>query len=106
MKNKLIIPILCASSIFVSCKKESNQINIDLKYPVTIKKPVIDTLFKTAVVDNYRWLEDDRSKETEAWVKAENEVTFNYLSKIPYRDQLKARLSKLWKLRKSRNAFY
>lgn len=100
MKNKLIIPILFVSAIFVSCKKESNQINIDLKYPVTIKKPVIDTLFKTAVVDNYRWLEDDRSKETEAWVKAENEVTFNYLNKIPYRDQLKARLSKLWNYEK------
>jgi prolyl oligopeptidase len=100
MKNKLIIPILCASAIFVSCKKESNQRNIDLKYPVTIKKPVIDTLFKTAVVDNYRWLEDDRSKETEAWVKAENDVTFNYLNKIPYRDQLKARLSKLWNYEK------
>jgi len=100
MKNKLIIPILCASAIFASCKKESNQRNIDLKYPVTIKKPVIDTLFKTVVVDNYRWLEDDRSKETEAWVKAENDVTFNYLNKIPYRDQLKARLSKLWNYEK------
>jgi len=100
MKNKLIIPILCASAIFVSCKEEINQRNIDLKYPITTKKPVIDTIFKTAVVDNYRWLEDDRSKETEAWVKAENEVTFNYLSKIPYREQLKARLSKLWNYEK------
>ena len=100
MKHKLIIPILFASAIFVSCKEEIKQRNIDLKYPETTKKPVIDTLFKTAVVDNYRWLEDDRSKETEAWVKAENEVTFDYLSKIPYREQLKARLSELWNYEK------
>ena len=100
MKNKLIIPILFASAIFVSCKEEIKQRNIDLKYPETTKKPVIDTLFKTAVVDNYRWLEDDRSKETEAWVKAENEVTFDYLSKIPYREQLKERLSELWNYEK------
>ena len=100
MKHKLIIPILFASAIFVSCKEEIKQRNIDLKYPVTTKKPVIDTLFKTAVVDNYRWLEDDRSKETEAWVKAENEVTFDYLSKIPYREQLKNRLSELWNYEK------
>ncbi|MCL7762191.1 prolyl oligopeptidase family serine peptidase [Polaribacter sp. Z014] len=100
MKNKLIIPILFASAIFVSCKEEIKQRNIDVKYPETTKKPVIDSLFGTAVVDNYRWLEDDRSKETEAWVKAENEVTFNYLNKIPYRDQLKERLSELWNYEK------
>ena len=98
--KKLIIPILFASAILVSCKEESKQRNIDVKYPETTKKPVIDTLFGTKVVDNYRWLEDDRSKETEAWVKAENEVTFNYLSKIPYREQLKDRLSELWNYEK------
>ncbi|MDN3618359.1 prolyl oligopeptidase family serine peptidase [Polaribacter undariae] len=100
MKNKLIIPILFASAIFVSCNEEVKQKNINLKYPETTKKPVIDSLFGTAVVDNYRWLEDDRSKETEAWVKAENEVTFDYLNKIPYREQLKERLSELWNYEK------
>jgi prolyl oligopeptidase len=95
MKNKLIIPILFASVIFVSCKDEIKQKNLPVMYPETTKKPVIDTLFGTAVVDNYRWLEDDRSKETEAWVKVENEVTEDYLSKIPYREQLKDRLSEI-----------
>ena len=98
--KKLIIPILCASAILVSCKQEVKQRNIDVKYPETAKKAVVDTLFGTAVTDNYRWLEDDRSKETEAWVKAENEVTFDYLSKIPYREQLKNRLSELWNYEK------
>ncbi|MBT4413417.1 MAG: S9 family peptidase [Polaribacter sp.] len=100
MKNKLIIPILFASAIFVSCKEEVKQRNIEVNYPETIKKAIIDTIFDTKVVDNYRWLEDDRSKETEAWVKAENAITFNYLSKIPYREQLKSRLTALWNYEK------
>ena len=91
MKNKFIILISFASVIFVSCYEKNNQKPTDLKYPKTKKFPVIDTLFHTAIVDNYRWLEDDRSKETEAWVNAENEVTFksNYRTQwrqitIPY----------------------
>ena len=99
MNKKLITPILLASIILVSCK-EIKQRNIDVKYPETAKNPVVDTIFKTAVIDNYRWLEDNRSKETESWVKAENKVTFNYLNKIPYREQLKERLLELWNYEK------
>ncbi|MDA9056684.1 prolyl oligopeptidase family serine peptidase [Flavobacteriaceae bacterium] len=99
MNKKLITPILLASIILVSCK-EIKQRNIDVKYPETAKNPIVDTIFKTAVIDNYRWLEDDRSKETESWVKAENKVTFNYLNKIPYREQLKERLLELWNYEK------
>lgn len=71
-----------------------------MNYPKTTKKPVTNIFFETKVVDNYRWLEDDKSAETKAWVNAENEVTFDYLSKIPYRDQLKNRLSELWNYEK------
>ena len=67
-----------------------------MKYPKTTKKPVIESIFGTTVIDNYRWLEDDKSAETKAWVKTENEVTLKYLSKIPYREELKNRLSELW----------
>lgn len=67
-----------------------------IKYPVTKKGNNTDNYFGTAVPDPYRWLEDDRSPETEAWVKSQNEVTFNYLSKIPYRDAIKQRMEKLW----------
>ena len=100
MKTKLIIPILFASLLIVSCKQEEKPRNIDVNYPETTKKPVTDSIFGTAVTDNYRWLEDDTSNETEEWVKAENEVTFNYLSKIPYREQLKNRLTELWNYEK------
>ncbi|MCI2229488.1 prolyl oligopeptidase family serine peptidase [Polaribacter sp. MSW13] len=69
-------------------------------YPKTNKKPVVDSYFGTEIIDNYRWLEDDKSQETKAWVKAENEVTFKYLEQIPYRKQLKDRLSELWNYEK------
>ena len=71
-----------------------------MKYPKTTKKPVIEEHFGTKVTDNYRWLEDDRSKETEAWVKAENKVTFDYLSKIPYQEAFTKRLTELWNYEK------
>ena len=69
-------------------------------YPKTNKKPVVDSYFGTEIIDNYRWLEDDKSNETKAWVKAENKVTFNYLEQIPYREKLKNRLSELWNYEK------
>ncbi|MEX6626786.1 prolyl oligopeptidase family serine peptidase [Tenacibaculum salmonis] len=99
--KKIFFSLLCASTILVSCKKE-NQLkkNTIVNYPKTNKKPVVDNYFGTKITDNYRWLEDDKSSETENWVKAENEVTFNYLSKIPYREQLKDRLSELWNYEK------
>jgi prolyl oligopeptidase len=100
MHTKFLIPVLFVIAIFVSCQEGNQPNNKNLKYPKTTKIPVTDTLFGTAVTDNYRWLEDDRSAETEDWVKAENKVTFDYLSKIPYREQLKARLTQLWNYEK------
>src|ERR1043166_10049218 len=63
-----------------------------LQYPATKKGNVVDDYNGIKVPDPYRWLEDDNSDETKAWVKAENNVTFDYLSKIPYRAQWLAQL--------------
>ncbi len=71
-----------------------------INYPVTKKIDHVDTYFEESLNDPYRWLEDDRSTETEAWVKAQNEVTFGYLEKIPYRNKLKSRMEKLWNYEK------
>ncbi len=71
-----------------------------MNYPKSTKTPIIESIFETTVIDNYRWLEDDKSAETKAWVKAQNKVTFDYLSKIPYREELKNRLSELWNYEK------
>nr|WP_269227858.1 prolyl oligopeptidase family serine peptidase [Flavobacterium eburneipallidum] len=72
----------------------------NLKYPITQKGETVDTYFDTKVSDPYRWLEDDKSEATAAWVKAENEVTYDYLSKIPFRAALKNRMQKLWNYEK------
>ena len=64
-------------------------------YPETKKGDVVDDYFGTKVADPYRWMEDDNAPEVAAWVAAENKVTFDYLDKISYRPQLKARLTTL-----------
>jgi prolyl oligopeptidase len=66
------------------------------QYPVTRKVDTIDTYHGTAVADPYRWLEDDNSDETKAWVKEQNAVTQSFLSRIPYRDKVHKRLQELW----------
>src|SRR5690606_29553915 len=71
-----------------------------LPYPETKKTETNDTYFGTAVSDPYRWLEDDMADDTKAWVTAQNEVTDNYLSQIPYRDAIKNRLKTLWNYEK------
>jgi prolyl oligopeptidase len=71
-----------------------------IQYPETKKGETVDVYFDTKVSDPYRWLEDDKSDETGAWVKAENEVTYAYLNKIPFRDALKSRMEKLWNYEK------
>jgi prolyl oligopeptidase len=76
------------------------QNNNPIQYPKTPKGTVVDQYFDTAVNDPYRWLEDDRSAETAAWVKAQNEVTYGYLSQIPFREALKNRMEKLWNYEK------
>lgn len=76
-----------------------------MNYPVTAKVDTADNYFGTEVKDPYRWLEDDRSPETEAWVKDQNKTTFGYLEKIPFRNDLKNRLEKLWNYEKLGSPF-
>ena len=63
-----------------------------LQYPVTKKVDHVDVYHGTKVPDPYRWLEDDMSPQTAAWVEAQNKVTFPYLEAIPYREQLRQRV--------------
>jgi prolyl oligopeptidase len=70
------------------------------KYPETRKSDQKDIFFGTTVADPYRWLEDDMSEETKDWVKRENAVTDAYLGQIPFRDEIKKRLTELWNYEK------
>ena len=67
-----------------------------LVYPRAAKVDQSDTYHGTKVADPYRWLEDDNSAQTKAWVEAENKVTFDFLEKIPEREAIKRRLTELW----------
>jgi prolyl oligopeptidase len=89
--NKITVILAMATGLGMNA-----QMNQKTTYPPTKKGKVTDTYFNTVVPDPYRWLEDDRSAETAAWVKAQNEVTFKYLDKIPFREAIKSRLEKLW----------
>lgn len=66
-----------------------------IKYPETRKDKQVDNYFGTVVADPYRWLEDDNSAETKAWVTEQNKVTFGYLEKIPFRQQWFKRLEEI-----------
>jgi prolyl oligopeptidase len=103
---KKLLLITAVLSIFVSCKNETEKLKpININYPETKKVDTVDNYFGEAVSDPYRWLEDDRSEETEAWVKSQNEATFGYLDNIPYREELKERLTKLWNYEKIGSPF-
>jgi prolyl oligopeptidase len=88
MKNPILY--LLAFAFMMSCTQKP------IHYPPTAKGDVKDTYFGTIVEDPYRWLEDDNSAETAEWVKTQNELTFNYLEKLPFRDQINRRLTELW----------
>jgi prolyl oligopeptidase len=66
-----------------------------LSQPVAPVRPVTDTYFGTPVVDNYRWMEDLKSPEVQAWMTAQAAYTHDYLSKLPGRDALVKRIESL-----------
>ncbi|MQP23826.1 prolyl oligopeptidase family serine peptidase [Flavobacterium sp. LMO8] len=91
-KTITISAIVC--TLFMNA--QTNKIN----YPETKKIDHVDTYFGKQIIDPYRWLENDRSTETEMWVKKQNLITYAYLNRIPYRNQLKDRMEQLWNYEK------
>ncbi len=67
-----------------------------LTYPFARKTDTVDTYFGNKVADPYRWMEDDKSAETKAWVTAENKITFGYLDKLPFRAKFQSALEKVF----------
>ncbi|MGY5846034.1 prolyl oligopeptidase family serine peptidase [Salegentibacter sp. HM20] len=97
--KKIFIPLF-AIGILSSCNDNNQEKELSLKYPETKKVDTVTNYFGTEIKDPYRWLEDDRSEETGEWVKAQNEVTFDYLENIPFRKDLEERLTELWNYEK------
>ena len=99
--KKLMIPIITAL-VLVGCKISNVSINQTntVTYPKTKKVDTVTNYFGTQVKDPYRWLEDDMSEETARWVEDQNKTTFGYLENIPFREELKQRLTTLWNYEK------
>lgn len=96
---KSIISSVIVVSVFnYSCqqKKEMKMTAEKITYPQTEKQDVVDDYFGTKVADPYRWLEFDTAANVGEWVVAENKVTSDYLSKIPYRNKIKERLTEIF----------
>jgi len=90
--RKLYFLIIVSGIVMMQACMQEEKLN----YPQTKMGDVVDDYHGTQIADPYRWLEDDRSEETEAWVGEQNEVTFGYLEKIPFRNQFKQRLTEIW----------
>ena len=91
LKMKHLQTLLLSGMILLSACNQENKI----VYPATEKDNTVDNYFGVEVPDPYRWLENDTSAATAAWVEAENRITNEYLSKIPFRDKLKQRMTDL-----------
>jgi prolyl oligopeptidase len=89
-KTILIFSALC---FFLSIELISQT---TLEYPETKKVDTVDTYFGAKVADPYRWLEDDNAEDVKEWVTKQNEVTFSYLEKIPFRDKIKKRYEEIF----------
>lgn len=94
--------MIAALAMLASCKQENNNERtanyppIPVTYPETAEQDVVDEYFGEKVPDPYRWLEVDTAAAVEEWVKAENEVTFGYLEKIPFREDVRERYEELF----------
>ena len=93
MRN--IILLIIIATIVLSCGNKEFR-KIEIEYPEVKKVEQVDNYFGTEVSDPYRWLENDTAKDVEEWVRKQNEITFDYLSNIPFRDQLRKRLTQVW----------
>jgi prolyl oligopeptidase len=75
-----------AAAVFVANVAAQAQVAAPMqKYPETRKVEQVDNYHGTSIADPYRWLEDDNSAETKAWVKAQNAVTDKFLEAMPQR---------------------
>ena len=105
MKNLFLYS--ASAALLVACGGESNSEDKveTFNYPETVQKKDSTVYFGTTVHNPYRWLEDDRSQETENWVVRQNEFTFGYLDQIEFRSKIKDRFSDLWDYEKVGSPF-
>ncbi len=96
MRPSVLGSLLVAGLVLVGCATLSTVNSPRLSYPVTRQTHVVDAYHGQSVADPYRWLEDDNSAETKAWVEAQNRVTFGYLETLPGRAAIRERMTRLY----------
>lgn len=79
---------------------DSTPLHPPLTYPNTQTVDQVDDYHGTTVADPYRWLEDPDSPDSQAWIKAQNQLTMGYLAEIPERQRLRDRITELWNYEK------
>jgi prolyl oligopeptidase len=95
MKLISLLTLGLPAAVLISCNSQKDAAPTSV-YPMTKKVDTVDTYHGVAVNDPYRWLENDTTKETAAWVNAQNDVTFAYLKNITYRDRVLKRLEDIY----------
>lgn len=93
-------PILISAAAFFLASCGAQKKMTMHRYPETKKADHTDTYFGEKVTDPYRWLEDDRAEDTKNWVKREVAFTGEYLSKIPFREDIRQQLKEKWNYEK------
>jgi len=92
----LALALACASVAAPPLRAQQQQAQSPVQYPATRTVEQVDAFFGTRVADPYRWLEDLNGAETAEWVRAQNAVTTSYLARLPLRDSLKQRITRLY----------
>ncbi len=101
MQSSFFLKIITSSILCIMSYSLNAQQNTEVQaYPKTAQVEQTDTYFDREVADPYRWLEISDSAAVKDWIKAQNQVTFDYLNQIPHREEIKARLKKLWNYEK------
>ena len=95
------LTLLIVPAMLLSCSSKQEKIC----YPETPTVDSTDVYFGTRVSDPYRWLENDTSAATAAWVQAQNRVTADYLSHIPFRRDLAKRFGEVYNYEKASAPF-
>ena len=92
-----IEPIKQVISLFIltcltSCGTENNL----MKYPITHKVNVQETIHGEVIEDPYRWLEDFTSDEVGEWVTIQNNFSDNFLSGNTFKNEISRTLEEIW----------
>jgi prolyl oligopeptidase len=93
MTSRIAVLLLVLVSIALSAQTPVSTSPV--APPTTPKREVTDDFFGTKIVDSYRWLEDLKSPEVSAWMKAQNDYTRSVLDSIQGREKLRARIAEL-----------